>query len=132
MHRITLQEARSRILKKCTKCGEEKHLSKFKSDKRCRDGKQSACSECSYRLYDKPRFKSNKYREYQKKYRVKNRDKLNRQARNSYYKRNYGLTIDDFDKMYSIQNGKCYLCGIHQSKLKHTLAIDHCHKTGKI
>lgn len=32
----------------------------------------------------------------------------------------------------SQREGKCYLCGKHQSEVKRALSVDHCHKTGKI
>lgn len=40
------------------------------------------------------------------------------------------FTTVDFDRLYQIQQGKCAICGIHQSALKKTLAVDHNHATG--
>lgn len=46
----------------------------------------------------------------------------------------YGLTIEDYDNMYLLQDGKCGICcgteiGTHKSKY---FGVDHCHQTGKI
>ncbi len=53
-------------------------------------------------------------------------------ARN--YRRKYGITIDDYDRMFQEQNGCCALCGRKDAgtnRLAH-FAVDHCHETGKI
>lgn len=42
----------------------------------------------------------------------------------------YGLSIDDFNKMYGNQNGKCCICSKFVEGTK--INIDHCHKTGKV
>jgi Recombination endonuclease VII len=44
----------------------------------------------------------------------------------------YGITQLDYDRMYQIQSGCCNICKVHQSLLKKSLAVDHCHKTNKI
>ena len=44
----------------------------------------------------------------------------------------YGLTEDDYNRIYDEQKGCCVLCGKHQSELKLTLCIDHDHETGRI
>lgn len=44
----------------------------------------------------------------------------------------YGLQIEDYNKMYSEQNGRCKICSRHQIDFSKRLAVDHCHKTGKV
>lgn len=34
--------------------------------------------------------------------------------------------------MFLEQQGKCGICNKHQSELDRTLAVDHCHNTGRI
>ena|ERR1035437_406052 len=49
-------------------------------------------------------------------------------------KKEYGLTIPQFEVMVMAQGGKCALCGAAdggRSKWK-TLSVDHCHATGKV
>ena len=47
-------------------------------------------------------------------------------------KKYYGLTVEQYNRMFDEQQGCCAICGEHQSKLKKALAVDHCHTTGKI
>ena len=70
-----------------------------------------------------------------KAYYEKNKDKKKeyREANPQVIKGNklrskYGIELD----MFVLQNGKCAICGKHQTELKKALHIDHCHSTGKI
>ncbi len=47
-------------------------------------------------------------------------------------KKFYSMTPQDYDLMFTKQNGCCAICGIHQAQVKRTLSVDHCHHTGKI
>lgn len=58
-------------------------------------------------------------------------------ARRAKLKNRYGLTIEQYDQMFNFQNGLCAICGKpetqkNQSGAIRRLAVDHCHKTGKI
>ena len=55
-----------------------------------------------------------------------------RSSANTKLKARFGITIDDYETMYSNQGGKCLCCGATASGLGHRLAIDHCHNTGVI
>lgn len=46
--------------------------------------------------------------------------------------RQYGITLIQYNEMFSTQNGCCKICGIHQSQLAKALHVDHDHKTNKI
>lgn len=71
------------------------------------------------------------------------RAKLNRfenpdLSRASNYKYNYGITLEQYEEMLKAQNSVCFICEKEETatykntgRLKN-LAIDHCHKTGKI
>lgn len=75
-----------------------------------------------------------KRRETAKAWKRKNREKVN-QKKKEYQKRygiaiatkKYGITIDEYNSLYSKQNGLCAICGEGKDYL---LCIDHCHKTG--
>ena len=68
------------------------------------------------------------------KYRYKNPDKL----RNYRWKSRYNITPEQYDEMLIIQDNKCAICGQTESATHNTskkvqrLAVDHCHKTGKV
>ena len=58
-------------------------------------------------------------------------------GKNSYYKRQYGITDAELAQMKQEQDNKCFLCGSEgflMDKNKHVekLAVDHCHETGKV
>lgn len=44
----------------------------------------------------------------------------------------YGITVDEYDKLLSAQKNRCYICHVHVSNLDRSLAVDHCHVTGKV
>lgn len=73
---------------------------------------------------------------------LNNKEKANKQSKD-YHKANpmahrkgaiakYGLTLEDYDKLFKEQNGCCAICETHQSELKHSLSVDHNHETNKI
>ena len=76
-------------------------------------------------------------------YRAKNREKIlevqkkwnnknfNRR-KNIILKNVYGITLDDYNKIFNEQEGKCAICQRHQNELTRTLGVDHDHKTNKV
>ena len=52
--------------------------------------------------------------------------------RNSRLKCEYGITLEDYNKLFDEQNGCCAICGKHQSEFKRPLSVDHDHNTGKV
>ena len=42
------------------------------------------------------------------------------------------ISRDDYNKVFIEQDGKCLICGKHQSELEKGLAVDHDHITGKV
>lgn len=42
----------------------------------------------------------------------------------------FGITKEIYDKMFADQGGVCKICGGPPGK--RSLAVDHCHKTGKV
>ena len=74
------------------------------------------CRECRANL-------SNKYRKkYPKKF---------KEAKRKYIlKKQFGITIEDYNLMLKKQNGVCGICD--KKPIKKRLAVDHCHNTGKI
>ena len=91
------------------------------------------------------RYLKNKDRDkaVRKIYRAKNREKIlevqkkwnnknfNRR-KNIILKNVYGITLDDYNKMFNEQEGKCAICQRHQNELTRSLCVDHDHKTKQI
>lgn len=67
---------------------------------------------------------------------IKNPEKSYRNDRNKHLKKRYGITLDDYNKMWEQQKGLCFLCekpeAIFNRRRTKVLAVDHNHKTGKI
>lgn len=96
------------MIKKCIKCGEEKSLEEYYKHPKKVDGHAGRCKVC-----------------------VKN-DSESGVKRNTLYKSRYGITLDDYNDMFAEQSGCCFICGVHQSELKISLCVDHCHVTNKV
>lgn len=44
----------------------------------------------------------------------------------------YGITLTQYNILFNKQEGKCAICKKHQLEFELKLAVDHCHKTGKV
>lgn len=51
-------------------------------------------------------------------------------SKNDYYKRTYGITLDDAKERLAAQNGKCLIC--EKPISGRNVHVDHCHKTGRV
>lgn len=51
------------------------------------------------------------------------------QARDSYLRRTYGISLSEYDAIKEAQGGRCYLCRRATGKTKN-LAVDHDHALG--
>lgn len=78
------------------------------------------------------KFKANnpeKIKQYQKSFKTKNPNYF----KNKHLEYSYGIPLDEYDRMYSNQHGRCCICGKHSDEThRKRLFVDHCHKTGKI
>lgn len=89
-----------------------------------------------YYIKNKDRIKKysiqnkDKKKAYLKEWNLKNKDK----AKAAKLKRNYNLTLDQYNKMLSDQNGCCKVCSVKFDMLITSLGpnVDHCHKTNKV
>lgn len=113
------------MFKLCTKCNINKEVTEFAKDGAKKDGLYSSCKPCQV-LY----HKTERVQKLRKSWRVENKQKM----RENNYKKSYGVTIEDYDKMFKQQDGKCSICFSAETKNKNYgyFAIDHCHKTGKV
>jgi len=53
-------------------------------------------------------------------------------VKNQHLKDNFGISLEEYHKIFQAQNGKCAICKKHQSELKRALAVDHDHETGQV
>ena len=113
-------------VKLCLKHGTEK----LRRPNGIRSGKQTfayVCLQCKHEISSKWGAAN---KDHIKEYR--DNGPYRAQTRNSQLKRTFGITLDDYNKMFMDQNGCCKGCDRHQSEFKRALCVDHCHKTGKI
>lgn len=90
--------------------------------------------DCKEALKQKRELPSEKERikEYNKNYGKENYLNLIPNFRNRHYKKRYGITLEDYNIIFSTQEGKCAICNVHQSDLGKALAVDHCHTTNAV
>ena len=51
--------------------------------------------------------------------------------RDLYYRRTFGISVDDFDAMLEAQGGRCAICRTRPER-EASLHVDHCHDSGRI
>lgn len=99
--------------KRCTRCKQIKPLDAFHFEKARREGRSVWCRQCK-------NF-------YVKEYRKANPiiDRIKR------LKKRFGLTLEEYDKLFKKQNGICAVCGnVNRDGI--FLSVDHDHATGEI
>lgn len=130
--------------KLCPHCETTKLDSEFQ--RRKKDGRlQSWCKTCTYASAERSRKKHGPYKrspEYHKEWRKahpestrnaverwrnKNPDKI----KESYLKRKYNISLGEYERMLTFQNGLCAIC-LQPEHIRLSLAVDHCHKTGRV
>jgi hypothetical protein len=104
------------LVKICNICGKLYGLHHYN---KCKSKKNGIRGECKY-------CQSNT----RKKYSINNYDSYNEYIRK--IKRIYGVSKEDYEDMYSKQDGCCSICGKKESESNRRLHIDHDHKTGKV
>jgi hypothetical protein len=58
-----------------------------------------------------------------------------KRARDLKFRRLFGITHEDYDRMLMDQHGRCLICGATESKISHALVplvVDHDHGTGRV
>jgi len=101
--------------KKCSSCKKVKPLSEFTKNKRQDDGLAVQCKGCIN---------------------LRNRTVWREKNRVRMMGRNFGISLEDYDKMWDAQGGLCAICGMPETaKMRGVikyLAVDHDHATGQI
>ena len=143
-------------IKKCGKCGEEKSIMEFYKNKFGKYGVRCYCKSCETHVSTKWRnnniekakesqrnYKKNnpeKYRASQKKYKDSHKDEIRQKfakyklehpetVRDNHIRSRYGISVADYNRMFSEQSGCCAVCGERQSE---RLGIDHNHITNEV
>lgn len=111
-------------MKTCNNCFETKEYNQFYKEAKSKDGYRKQCKNCKNQKTLNWR-KENKehYNSTMRKYNQKHYDKLRLHR--------YKLSMEEYENLLLNQDNKCKLCNKSPSKNR-PLAIDHCHKTGKV
>ncbi len=71
-------------------------------------------------------------KEYRKRYRIENPEKVRRQERNTQLKHDFGITLVEYEQMLADQDYKCAICKRPAGYEGKDLAVDHDHETGSV
>ena len=120
--------------KTCSKCKIEKSVSDFYTRKKY--GYASQCKSChkegSRKAFHKRREENPEwYRTHLDRTNSWKRENRKTYGRKADLKKNYGITIEEYETLLDNQNGVCYICQ-NECPSGRRLAVDHCHETDKI
>lgn len=82
------------------------------------------------RTYREKRFAADP--EWQTRYNKTRPKRTYPYRREEYLKSTYGISLEDFDRMFDEQNGRCAICPRELQRGGKMTHVDHCHKTGKV
>jgi hypothetical protein len=140
-------------LKKCSHCKIEQLCNAFYKDLRVSSGLWAKCIDChklwslDYKTRNKTAIRARRKELYPKRkeaakvyakaYRTANPDKTSLLYRKRRLRHYYGLSLDDYDKLFAKQNGLCAICGRPERRLRSNgdpfnLSVDHNHKTSTV
>lgn len=119
--------------KRCPRRGITKPLSQWGINKAHSNGLQSCCKKCHKEL-KKKWYKTEAGKAARKRYK---QGPSGMKAKRRALLKSYGMTVEDYDRMFQEQNGVCAVCGLSETSIGNggnlkPLAVDHNHKTGKI
>lgn len=99
--------------KLCKDCQQEKPATDFPKQPRNKDGLNTYCRSCqTIRTKASPNYRSN--------------------VRIAHLKKNYGITLDQYDEMFAKQKGVCAICSQPEVSKREYLCVDHDHASGRV
>jgi len=113
-------------MKYCPGCKQVKSIIEDFSTIKVRNGIASHCKECNNR-FGRERSSLPEYIEKRKTSYKRNREK----QLNFNLLRKFGITLEQYNKQLTDQDGKCIICGKTPEENGKRLAVDHNHTTGK-
>lgn len=124
-------------MKVCTKCGASRQISAYSKDRSKPDGRHSQCKLCHRAHYEamvlrRTAEEHQRAKDRSRQWRLDNPKRASRTVRNATLKKKYGITADEYDRMFSAQGNSCAICGRSEHGGNGAFHVDHDHKTGKI
>lgn len=124
--------------KTCTRCGVERPLIEFYRHRGTKDGRATHCSECQ-RARTREWNAANRDRIKQRNAAARLADpERKRRDHRQFWLRAYGLDEEAYQALLVAQNYVCAICQSPETWIDartgdpRRLAVDHCHKTGKV
>ena len=107
-------------MRTCTSCNTEKPLADFGVRKSGRVGDLiMPCKPCKVQVHRTKR--------------QANPEHYLQIERKSKFKKQYGITLEQYDEIFTAQGGGCAICSAKTpSNRTKYFAVDHCHTTGKV
>lgn len=106
------------LLKKCSQCELDLPREDFNKALDQKSGLRPECRECRKAV--------------ERKRRREHHPEIALAMRKAKLKRNFNMTLEDYDYMFKKQIGCCAICGRNRIEFKIPLSVDHDHKTGKV
>lgn len=114
--------------KYCSRCKGIKPVGEFDRQRRSRDGLQKRCRACMREVnHDWHERNKEKASELRRVWVANNPERVKAIGRKGHLKKEYGLSLEDYDQLVKAQDGKC-VCG----SMTKPLHVDHDHKTGAV
>src|SRR5690349_4999135 len=105
------------LAKVCSKCKQEKSFDDFYTDRRTPDSKTFWCKSC-VKQNQETRYSSASFKAKNRRFKLR---------------RNYGISLEDYDAFVAAQGGKCALCQTPPpGGSRNGFRVDHDHKTGAV
>lgn len=98
-------------MKVCNKCDKKKDFVEFHKAPRNKDGFKTTCKKCRS---------------------IENKTVLKDSLRDKNLKRNYGISLSDYNTMLEEQGYSCKICGVQHKHCDRGLFVDHNHETGSV
>lgn len=131
-------------MKRCSKCGLEQPFENFYRAAETRDGLRGDCKAC-FAARAKARYAKTRKSDIErvKAWQAANRERhlanlrarharpeVKRHERDMHLRRNYGMTIEEYDELLAEQGGVCAICE-KPPRSDISLHVDHNHETGQ-
>lgn len=107
----------------CRVCGVEKPLTDFPRDVRKSLGHTYRCKTCGNAYHAQWRAKNPDKRD--RYYVQRNERRRGRIGRDAQLRQNFGITIEDYERMLQQQGGVCIICQDPERTRNKSLAVDH-------
>ena len=123
------------IEKECDFCGEV-----FSTNRLERIYCSRYCADSMYRKFNKDKlvmqkkdwYNDNRERLLKSGIKVRKTDTWKDAHRDHCYRKNYGISLDDYNALLDLQKECCAICGIKQEDFGKNLFVDHDHSTGEV